>query len=409
MNFNGFDLVPIFERLALSYAHCHPILRLAKRNVLFCDSNFKKASDEKTLLQFFQENTSQEVHLQNQHRPLAGAIAQFNHQVFFQKNGHLLSNEIERKDAFQIFAMDGKYDEQKHINHKEAEQVIRQLNKIGKTVEHVYPRIAVACSTVEQRDYSATLLLTLKQRKAMGHEKMQALENSGLGIYHLSELAGQHPDVLIFSLTFGSNADGNQLSADLDFYQNEAGLAAYYSLATRPAQQMIIIHSLPKDILNYYLLRNKAGALSTMARHFQYAQAVQNGDSSLQKKLLRDLPPQEKNRIAPSVFTHELAKALQPYLEDGRIVLNASIENLRLPLIVKPIHEQAPPFVIQVDGFFSDTETGAYLWEQKLREKLRFLHLEYYPVWSVNWRKDPKQEARKLASIIIKKDAEYES
>lgn len=403
----SFDFVLFDDAQALSLEHSYPALQLGKQKVLFTDSNLEDISQNKSLLQHFWKNDAAEVVLQNQQRPLAAPISRFNHHVLFQKKGHLLSNEIEQKNPFQIVVLDGHFDEAKGINQKEAEQVIRQLHRIEKTAEHIYPSIAVACSTIAQRNYIAKLLLEMKQRKAMGHEKMQALENAGLGIYHLSELAGLHPEVLIFSLTLGTSTQNNQLSAELDFFQSEAGITAYYLLATRPSHQMIIIHSLTNEVLNSCLLRPKETALSTMARHFLYAQAIQANDQTQQRQLLRDLPQSRKPQSDVSVFTLELANALQPYLEEGRIVLNASIENLRLPLIVKPIHPQAPPFVIQVDGFFSDTDTGAYLWEQQLREKLRFLRLEYYPVWSVNWWKNPKQEARKLASIIIKKDAEY--
>jgi len=149
--------------------------------------------------------------------------------------------------------------------------------------------------------------------------------------------------------------------------------------------------------------------MSILASHIRFAQAVQDRDLPGQRRILSSRQRPKKNHHQASLFIRELANDLKSYLGANRIVLNASIENLRLPIVIKPIHKLAPPFVIQVDGFFSDSETGAFLWEEQLRDKLRFLGLEYYPVWSVNWWKNPKQEARKLASIIIKNDAAFAS
>ncbi|MEM8906314.1 MAG: hypothetical protein AAGD05_00595 [Bacteroidota bacterium] len=399
----AFDLLLFNEHASFSFQATHPTLALAPRQVLLTNPHLELGTHHPTLLQYFRANQASTIILQNQHRSVAEPIHRFNQTILFHQQNSLATATT--GDGLTLVALESHYDEQSGVNRGEAEEVIRQLHKIKKNEAHLYPQITVACSTLEQRDAISNLILEMRQRKTMGHDKMQALLDRGLEVCQVAELAGAKPEVLFFSLTYAYNANGDRLCSELDFYQTEAGQVAYYLMATRPSQQLTLIHSLPMDILQYYLLRPREGALSMLARQIHYIQAFEKGDPIRQRQLLQELYPLSQAQQKTSIFIQELARALQAYLEDGRIVLHAAIENLKLPLLIKPLQEQAPPFVIQVDGFFSDADSGAYLWENTLRKKLIMLGLEYYPIWSVNWWKAPKQEARKLASIIIKKDA----
>ena len=403
-----FDLVLIDQAQLLGGEIAPMLSLLGKRKIAFTDTNEKHFGDQQSLVDHFKRQDAPIWILPYQHRAIAPAISLFNQEGLLPQiiPNIQIKNNIDQL-TYKVIDAKGIYEEDQHINVKEAEIVIAQLIKI-KTASN--PSIAVACSTIEQRNYIANQLLQLKQNQSSGYQKIEALEKMGLSVFQLEELSGIHPDILILSLTFGYNNSGNRWSTRMDYFKEADGQLGHYLSATRPSQQMIFIHSLPMEILNYYLLRPEEKGLSTLAKHLYFAIASENKDEQQQQQLLEEFDVNKSKKghdKTNAIFMQELANALRPYLGEDRIELNASIKNLTLPLIIKPIHQNQSPMVIQADGFFSDAPSGGYLWEQFLREEIRSLGLEYYPIWSFNWWKNPKQEARKLASAIIKRDAQY--
>ena len=59
---------------------------------------------------------------------------------------------------------------------------------------------------------------------------------------------------------------------------------------------------------------------------------------------------------------------------------------------------------LEADGFISHAPSTSYSWEQSQRTKIDSGKMRFIPVWSLKWWKNPKEEARKLASEIIKLD-----
>ncbi len=408
-----FDLVFIDQAQSLT-AHVGPSLfRLGKRKIAFTDRNEKHFGDQASLVDYFIQEGAKEWTLPYQHRKVAEPIALFNQQQLFPPDLPFThSRTSSNNESFKVIETDGTYNEQEQTNEKEAKVILEQLRLVKRNSQNTYPSICIACSTEGQRNYIARKLLAIKRQKATGYEKIIALEEAGLGVYQLEALNGLHPDILLCSITLASNKSGTRLTKDLDYFKNIDGQRGHYLFATRPLQQLIIVHSFPLDILNYFFERPEEGGLFHLFKHLLFAQAVENNDIQQQQQLLSQF---EEENTRPtitsdhSVFMEELANALRPYLTEGRIQLNATIHNLSLPLTIQPKHEQQAPLVIQADGFFSDANLPAYLWEQHLRDEIQQLGLAYYPIWSVNWWKNPKLEARKLASAIIKMDGEFET
>ena len=87
--------------------------------------------------------------------------------------------------------------------------------------------------------------------------------------------------------------------------------------------------------------------------------------------------------------------------------MEVKTERITLPLSIQPLHENEPPVVVHPDGFFANSPYSSYMWEHQLREMITGLGLNYQTTWSVRWWKNPSLEARKLASQIIKQDAQF--
>ncbi len=302
--------------------------------------------------------------------------------------------------------VDGRYDEQKGTNEEEAQHIITLLNEVKPTSQRTFPTVGIVCFTVAQRDLIASYLLKIKQKWSFGAEKIQQLERNGLGVFYLDELRGQHFDVLMVSTTYGIKNAKGELTEQVAQLNTSETLAHLQLLLSRPLHTLFIANSIPQvDLQNWLHLPRQAGYF-LIANYLNFNKDRQKTAADTKQRIHDWL---EITASAPDeyVFAQEVAVALQPYLGEERLKVGSTFANRQLPLLIQNVQDVPSPWLLQPDGFFGQTNATDYVWENTQRLEIVERGLLYQPLWSVNWWKNPRQEARRVAGIVIKSDTDF--
>lgn len=278
------------------------------------------------------------------------------------------------------------------------------------TSQRTFPTVGIACFTIEQRDLIASYLLKIRQKWTVGAEKIQQLERNGLGVFHIGELQGQHFDILILSTVYGIKNAKNELTVQVEKLNEPEIIRQLQLLMSRPLQTLFIANSIPETHLKAWLKNSETAGHFLLAHYLYYNQhskkAGANGQEETFQQLKNWLEATHPNE-SENVFAQEIAIALEPYLGASRVETDVKRGQLHLPLLVEGTETEQPVLAFQPDGFFADSTATDYAWEADQREALLAQSFVYQPIWSVYWWKNPRQEARKLASLIIKMDTDY--
>jgi hypothetical protein len=258
---------------------------------------------------------------------------------------------------------------------------------------------------VQQRDLIAAQLLRIRQHKMAGWEKIQQLFLNGLGVYQFAELQGQHVDVLLLSLTHGvTNAQG-ALTRDLHFWNSQLGFNQLHVVLTRATQKFYVAHSIPEGL--HSVLASDKNFLGTciLSHLVTFADYLQRGEREAAEEQLnkmKSLLDYVDSYFEPTVFSEEVELALRPYFEQSQMRKSALAAGVRVPLFIQGMNEGERSSVLAFDGVLAKTTLPSYEWEEKLSNYFRKEGIAYVPALSAYWWRSPKQEARKLASRLLK-------
>ncbi|RMG82320.1 MAG: hypothetical protein D6714_11480 [Bacteroidetes bacterium] len=393
-----FDYLIFDEGSRFAVENAAPIAPLGKRIVIFGGND--TYGMETSLIQYVRENGAPTSVLLNKYAQQAKFAGKASETPDQSAGLNLFPLE------FHVENLEGRFDEKSGTNDVEAQQIIRLLNSIERTPQRTYPSVGIICFTVEQRDLISAYLLKIKQQNASGSEKIRQLERNGMGVFHVDELYGQHFDILMISFTIGTINFKGSLSKKSVFFNTPDGVSHIRLILNKVPRKIFLIHSIPEPYLKRFLSKPHDQGTFLLAVYLKFGEAVANGDLARQKELLPYIAPVEIQERHTSVFTGEVVRALTPYLDPGRLVQNVPLDKIHLPLTIQPLHGAGEPLIIHPDGFFAHARYTSFLWEFQQQMMIKNLGFVYHPVWSVKWWKNPKQEARKLASIIIKKDSQ---
>ncbi len=398
-----FDYVLFDESQYLLSGEAMKALQLGKKAVVFGDCSQLPAKDETVLLGWAKAHDVPTIKLHTYHRWNPGNLLQL-------LNGKDIDETAVGQFNILFEQLDGRYNGADGTNDEEAQRIIHLLNDIKPTEKRTFPTVGIACFTVQQRNLIASYLLKIKQKWSPGVEKIQQLERNGLGVFHINELRGQHFDVLIVSSTYSMmDAKGN-LSSHAEMLNAPDFTCSVRLLMSRPLRELYIINSIPQSKWEPWLDMPEQPGVFLLANYLAYNQALETADASRQQSIaqrLQDWAQPLHDDTHDKVFLEEVAIALQPYLGKDRVKICAEEAQLKMPLLIEGLDSHQPGIILQPDGFFAQTPFTDYLWEDWQKDLLQQRGFVYEPIWSVNWWKNPRQEARKLASAIIKMDSAH--
>lgn len=382
-----YDLVIFDEANRFSVETANAFSILGKRKIIVGSND--TFGNETSLLQYAKENNVPCVQLKNRYPK--------------RKN----NSQVYLKDPFQKFdveGMEGRFDEKNGTNDVEAQHIIRLLNTIERTPQRVFPAVGIICFTIEQRDLISAYLLKIKQQNANGADKIRQLERNGMGVFHIDELYGQHFDVLMVSLSIGGVNVRGQMTRKVMFFNSPEGISHIKLLLHKAPETTYLIHSITDEYLKSFLKNPADEGTYLLANLLQLATYSEAGNEEGQAAVLKVINEGKEQAVGTPIFAREVKNALRPYLDTGRMGESIPLGKISLPLTVRPNYENGTPLLIHPDGFFANATHSSYYWEYQQRELTKKFDFSYLPIWSVKWWKNNEQEARQLASLILKKD-----
>ena len=399
-----YDLVLVDEAHNIPKQECYHLFDLAKNLVVFGDAKQDMTpAAEDDLLEFCKTLECENYTLQYQHQDSPEEWIRFN-QIAFGTPFQRLPSSRSANEVTVVADVEGRYDESTGTNEAEARQIIDWLNLIEPTPAKTYPVVGIACSTVEQRDLIAGQLLKIRQRKTAGHEKIQQLHLNGLGVYQFAELQGQHVEVLLLSITHGLVDAHGTLTNHLHFWNTQLGFNQLHVVLTRATQKIYIAHSIPPG-LHSVLASNKSFIGTCVLSHLvSFGELIQQGNREAAEeqlanmKNLLDYPDQT---YTTTTFMEEVEFALQPYFEPGQLQRNSLVEDVIVPTVVQSGEHRS---LLLYDGVLAKSDLPSYEWEQKLQRYFAKKQVDCVPTLSVQWWKSPRQEARKLAARLLRRE-----
>ena len=402
-----FDVVLVDEAHNIPKQECYHLFDMAKNLVVFGDSRQDMtpfAQDD--FLEFCKDIGAKSLTLDYQHQDSPQEWIRFN-KIAFGTPFKRLPSERSAREATVVANVEGRYNEATSTNEAEARQIIDWLNLIELTPAKTYPVVGIACATVQQRDLIAGQLLRIRQRKLAGFEKIQQLHLNGLGVYQFSELQGQHVDVLLLSLTHGPTDSHGTLTRHLHFWNSQLGINQLYIALTRASQKIFIAHSIPAGLYAVLAADRNFFGTCILSHLVTFADLVQRGEREAAEEQLQNMKGLlgfTDSFYPVTTFMEEVELALRPYFEKSQMHFSGFAAGVRVPLLVQGKDENEPSSVLLFDGVLSKTAMPSYEWEEKLKHYFNRHKMEYVPALSANWWKSPKQEARRLASRMLRRE-----
>ncbi|MFK7932927.1 MAG: AAA domain-containing protein [Saprospiraceae bacterium] len=401
-----FDYIIFVDSQQLAAETCTRLLPMGKRIVALKHRINHSAKSEHSLSDLLQEKEVLNVILKSPAIGTTNGAKRFFANLYDADFDLSLLEESADYQSLNVVKVEGRYNEKEQTNDVEAQRILTLLNEIKTTQQRTYPRVGIICFTLAQRNLIAAYLLKIKQKRSAGSEMIQHLERNGLSVLHIDELNGQQFDIVIGSLAYGTvdmHGTFTQTIQQLNEADRQADLP---TLLNCVRQRLIIVHSIPEVTQEQFLdiEAEKLSNLYLLLHFLKYAEAVQRKQTKAQFDLLADLHPAEQPLPPQIILAEEISAAVLPYLGAERLARNVVFNGLRIPLLILPLKDHQPATAVVPDGFFATGGATSYDWERQQRRKLEEMDFLYYPAWSVLWWKDTAQEARKLASWVIKTD-----
>lgn len=395
-----FDVVCIEEGYRISAREGEALAMLGSRVAVFTDPSL--AVDTGDFATRFASEGAGVAPLRICHRWRPGSLLPLSGKVAY-------SDKALQECSVHYEQLDGRYQTGQAVNEEEAQQVIRLLNQVKETPQRTFPTVGIACFTLQQRDLIADYLLQIKRKDMPGADKVKQMERNGLGVFYLSELPGLKFDILFVSSVFGiSDVKGNLPDA-ADWLETPESYSLINLLQGCVTKDVFILNSIPKVDLSQRLNLAEKTGWSAWANYCAYAEAFQAADMAAQQAIIegyRNIHRAESYPYPDSIFAAEVARELTPYLGTERIQVNVREAHRFFPVLIQPARPGEPRICILPDCFHALSPTTDFLWEYEQTRSLAQQGYRFLPVWSVKWWKNPTLEARKVASLILKFDAE---
>jgi len=356
-----FDAILILEAHELSFSGYFPLLEMAPRVIGFTSSRSAYQTTEYTLLDTLIDQDTQEIDLLYHHRLGPAAITDLYYQKFKSVRDVHFYNKTKDRNAVVNLPLDlsyrSKQDQRMHYG-EVLENILKEIELVNK--DYQYPELRIV---VEEEELKNFLFYRL-YHKRVGHtpmaDQLQKLFPNGIKIYKPETFEGGTADYLIYIQSPTSN---------------QRDTLALQNHLARTKQKIFFIHS---DKVSPY-------------SNFKSVQ--------LQKKYRRNNQSDH--------FINEVVESLSNYINPAQLIKHAWVNELYVPLLIKPNDADSAPIAIILDGIGDRRGALAIDWERKYRALLTFYGLEYVYVWSADWWKNENGAVSELVNKIEERTAQY--
>lgn len=321
------------------------------------------------------------------------------------------ADEILRVRPIEVIRADGIYEDQ--TNRTEAEHVVDVLRRLWLDKPGAPPTVGVVTFNRKQADLIEEVLEDRAEldgafRTALARERdrVEASEDMGFFVKNVENVQGDERDVIVFSSTFGRNAQGT-FRRVFGVLGQAGGERRLNVAVTRARQKVILVTSIPVALISDLLStrRQAASPRDFLQAYFEYARCVSEGELDAAAALLSRLTPEQRRAgtrhdglgdgLEGAVADEIRAMGWEPspVSDDGAFGLDFAIEDPRTGLYGIGIECDAPRH-----GLLT-TARAREIWRPAvLRRSIPVIHR----VSSHRWFHEPAFEQERLRTAITR-------
>ncbi|WP_229664633.1 AAA domain-containing protein [Sphingomonas metalli] len=319
------------------------------------------------------------------------------------------ADEIRRKRPVEMIRVDGTYVDQ--TNPDEAERVADVLRDIWTSAGSTPPTIGVVTFNRKQADLIEEVLEdraegdpAFRTALARERERVEGGEDMGLFVKNVENVQGDERDVIVFSSTFGRNAQGT-FRRSFGVLGQTGGERRLNVAVTRARQKVVLVTSMPIPLISDLLStrRQAASPRDFLQAYFEYARALSDGDLDAAEALLSRLTPEQRRQRSREAGGDGLEAAVAEEIrslgwepasvgDDGAFGLDFAIEDPRTGLYGIGIECDAPRHPLL------ESARAREMWRPDvLRRSIPRIHR----VSSHRWFHEPEHERERLRRAVI--------
>lgn len=319
-------------------------------------------------------------------------------------------DEIRRIRPIELIRVDGTYTDQ--TNPAEAERVVDAVRDIWLGTAGSPPTLGVVSFNRKQADLIEEALEARAEtdaafRLALSRERdrVEGGEDMGFFVKNVENVQGDERDIIVFSSTFGKNAQGT-FRRSFGVLGQVGGQRRLNVAVTRARKKVVLVTSMPTPSISDFLStrRQASSARDFLQAYFEYASLVSSGDLDSAGSLLSRLTPErsrqggydgEQDGLEAAVTEELRALGWEPtsVREDGAFGIDLAVEDPRTGLFGIGIECDAPRHPLL------ERAKAREVWRpQVLRRSVPVLHR----VSSHRWFHEPEVERMRLREAVTR-------
>jgi hypothetical protein len=320
------------------------------------------------------------------------------------------ADEIRRVRPIEVVRADGIYEAQ--TNKIEAERVVNVLAELWKTSVPTRPTIGVVTFNRKQADLIEDVIEKHAERDPAFREvllrerdRIEGGEDMGFFVKNVENVQGDERDVIVFSSTFGRNAQGT-FRRTFGVLGQTGGERRLNVAVTRARERVILVTSMPIPLISDLLStrRQATSPRDYLQAYFEYARALSAGELDIAQALLARLAPGQRrnNGRAAEIDGFQASVAAEIRMlgwephhthEDGAFGLDFAIEDPRTGLYGIGIECDAPRHPLLASA------RAREMWRPSvLRRSIPAIHR----VSSHRWYHEPTLERGRLHDAVAR-------
>ncbi|PTM39383.1 uncharacterized protein DUF4011 [Bosea sp. 124] len=319
-------------------------------------------------------------------------------------------DEIRRIQPIEVVRVDGTYADQ--TNPAEAERVVDIVRDVWLDGSGVPPTLGVVSFNRKQADLIEEALEARAEidqafRLALARERdrVEGGEDMGFFVKNVENVQGDERDIIVFSSTFGRNAQGT-FRRSFGVLGQVGGQRRLNVAVTRAKKKVVLVTSMPIPLISDFLStrRQAASARDFLQAYFEYASLVSSGDLDSAGSLLSRLSPERSRSSKYDGAADGLEAAVSDELkalgwepatvsEDGAFGIDLAVEDPRTGLFGIGIECDAPRHPLL------DRAKAREVWRpQVLQRSVKVMHR----VSSHRWYHEPEVERTRLRDAVAR-------
>ncbi|GAB5554599.1 MAG: hypothetical protein Sapg2KO_41900 [Saprospiraceae bacterium] len=398
INYPIFDLIIFDSAQFIDEKLGRHLQRLGKQQIIIGNDQFIHNDEKADYLEFALQQNQEQIKLNKIHKYYPANLFQL-------LNGASITEKAMKSYKVKAIQLSGDYHEGLGINSAEVHYIIQFLQQLDRSALRTYPKIAIVCNTIKQRDYISKAILKIKKDGSYEEkDNFLQMERNGLMVLHLSELEASRFELLLYSFTYGNTKNKpSYFTTHAGILNTAAGLRQLNELMSTASNEVQIIHSLNEDIIKDWAHSEDKQGYFLLANYIRMIQAIDQSDSSFQKTITQHFQsayPEESAQTDQLPIYDEITAALQQQLPDAILYQNFQKAHLKVPLLVQHPTEVNQQLAVIVDYFLVQTKATDFNWEINRRKRLQQSGIQIITTYSIDWWKHPEKATLDLVDKI---------